>query len=113
MNFKYFRRVKFLDDSKYHYDSTLAVFYIFRQLLTFHLFRNFIIILFVFYSLLMHRNPLRDAFQFYELTQVMRHKEDLRSIEAQNNVARGLTTTEDSNLIISRVVQPAVSLSLQ
>ena len=59
------------------------------------------------FSPLMDRNPLWDLFQFYELTEVMRQKEELRFIEVLNNLARGLTTADDINLINTRVVKPA------
>ena len=45
---------------------------------------------------------LWSKFQFYELTQIMRQKDDLRFAQALNNLAIGATTEDDDNLFRSR-----------
>ncbi|XP_037811885.1 uncharacterized protein LOC119603786 [Lucilia sericata] len=47
---------------------------------------------------------LWDLFRFYELTEIMRQREDLSFAQALNNMAVGQMTTENIELIQSRVV---------
>ncbi|XP_037823425.1 ATP-dependent DNA helicase PIF1-like [Lucilia sericata] len=47
---------------------------------------------------------LLDLFRFYELTEIMRQREDLSFAEALNNMAVGQMTTENIELIQFRVV---------
>lgn len=57
------------------------------------------------FSGLMTRNPLWDEFEIYELTKIMRQRDELDFINVLKGIALGTTTTNDINLISSRVVQ--------
>jgi hypothetical protein len=50
-------------------------------------------------------NPLWDEFNYYELTQIMRQKDEVRFINCLNNLAVGKLTEEDIKLIKSREVK--------
>ncbi|XP_026481429.1 uncharacterized protein LOC113388245 [Ctenocephalides felis] len=51
-------------------------------------------------------NPLWNEFHFYELTEVMRQRDDLLFINALNNLANDALTNEDLALIKEREVKP-------
>ncbi|XP_026475405.1 uncharacterized protein LOC113380264 [Ctenocephalides felis] len=51
-------------------------------------------------------NPLWNEFHFYELTEVMRQRDDLLFINALNNLANDTLTNEDLALIKEREVKP-------
>ncbi|XP_026471393.1 ATP-dependent DNA helicase PIF1-like [Ctenocephalides felis] len=51
-------------------------------------------------------NPLWNEFHFYELTEVMRQRDDLLFINALNNLANDALTNEDLALIKERGVKP-------
>ncbi|XP_034944338.1 ATP-dependent DNA helicase PIF1-like [Chelonus insularis] len=50
-------------------------------------------------------NPLWDQFVFYELTEIMRQKNDRAFINALNNLALGTMKTDDINLIKCREIK--------
>ncbi|XP_055685465.1 uncharacterized protein LOC129791330 isoform X3 [Lutzomyia longipalpis] len=50
-------------------------------------------------------NPLWDEFKYFELTEIMRQKDDLEFTIALNNLAAGRMTQEDIALIKSRTVK--------
>lgn len=50
-------------------------------------------------------NVLWDEFKLFELTQIMRQKDDLAYITALNNLVHCSMTDEDNSLIQSRIVQ--------
>lgn len=58
------------------------------------------------FSVLIDRNPLWDEFSFYELTEVMRQKEDLEFVQILNNIARGDVHQRDIDILNTRVVNP-------
>lgn len=49
-------------------------------------------------------NPLWDEFEFYELTEIMRQKNEIEFITALNNLAQNSMSEEDLKLITSRQV---------
>uniref|UniRef100_A0A8D8XYD7 ATP-dependent DNA helicase n=1 Tax=Cacopsylla melanoneura TaxID=428564 RepID=A0A8D8XYD7_9HEMI len=56
---------------------------------------------------LVDRNPLWDEFSFYELTEVMRQREDLEFVRVLNNIAIGQVDDNDINTINTRAVSPS------
>lgn len=59
------------------------------------------------FSGLFNRNPLWDEFEFFEHTEVMRQKEDLKFVNVLNNIATGNISIEDINFINTRLVNPS------
>jgi ATP-dependent exoDNAse (exonuclease V), alpha subunit - helicase superfamily I member len=59
------------------------------------------------FSVFLDRNPLWDEFSFYELTEVMRQKEDLEFVQILNNIAKGEVKDRDIDIINTRVVNPS------
>uniref|UniRef100_A0A8D8ZHS9 ATP-dependent DNA helicase n=1 Tax=Cacopsylla melanoneura TaxID=428564 RepID=A0A8D8ZHS9_9HEMI len=59
------------------------------------------------FSGLFDRNPLWDKFQFFELTEVMRQKEDLKFVNVLAKIASGTISQEDKNFINTRLVSPS------
>ena len=49
-------------------------------------------------------NPLWSLFQLFELTEIMRQKDDKAFAIALSNLAKGMMTLEDINLLKSRIV---------
>ncbi|CAF4902863.1 unnamed protein product, partial [Rotaria magnacalcarata] len=49
-------------------------------------------------------NPLRSMFELFELTEIMRQKDDKSFAIALSNIAKGTMTLEDINLLKSRIV---------
>lgn len=58
------------------------------------------------YSLLIG-NPLWELFKYFELTEVMRQKDDLDFAVALNNLGEGTLTDNDVKMFKSRVLSPA------
>ncbi|XP_043471644.1 ATP-dependent DNA helicase PIF1-like [Leptopilina heterotoma] len=51
------------------------------------------------------QNILWDEFYYFELTEIMRQKDDVKFIKALNNLANGQLSTDDVNLFSSRIVK--------
>ena len=49
-------------------------------------------------------NPLWSLFELFELTEIMRQKDDKIFAIALSNIAKGMMTLEDINLLKSRIV---------
>ena len=50
-------------------------------------------------------NPLWSLFELFELTEIMRQKDDKIFSIALSNIAKGMMTLEDTNLLKSREMQ--------
>lgn len=56
-------------------------------------------------SKLVTKSPAWEKLELFELTEIMRQKDDLKFIQALNNLAHGTVTQDDRDLLQTRVIK--------